>query len=124
MGGREEAPWSQAVPGQNTGSQGTASGESRRENPSQEAGHPAHSTHSTHRTPAQPPARLWREAPLDLTSGSLLLAEEDINFLMKMALEKIAFIPFSFLVDQWRWRVFDGSVTRENYNQEWWSLRF
>ncbi|XP_059733863.1 angiotensin-converting enzyme isoform X4 [Bos javanicus] len=49
--------------------------------------------------------------------------EEDINFLMKMALEKIAFIPFSFLVDQWRWRVFDGSVTRENYNQEWWSLR-
>ncbi|OWK14596.1 ACE, partial [Cervus elaphus hippelaphus] len=49
--------------------------------------------------------------------------EEDINFLMKMALDKIAFIPFSFLVDQWRWRVFDGSVTKENYNQEWWSLR-
>nr|XP_036852820.1 angiotensin-converting enzyme-like [Manis javanica] len=49
--------------------------------------------------------------------------EQDINFLMKMALEKIAFIPFSYLVDQWRWRVFDGSITKENYNQEWWSLR-
>ncbi|KAI2584460.1 angiotensin I converting enzyme, partial [Homo sapiens] len=49
--------------------------------------------------------------------------EHDINFLMKMALDKIAFIPFSYLVDQWRWRVFDGSITKENYNQEWWSLR-
>lgn len=52
------------------------------------------------------------------------MAEEDINFLMKMALDKIAFVPFSYLVDQWRWRVFDGSITKENYNQEWWSLRF
>ncbi|EGV96772.1 Angiotensin-converting enzyme [Cricetulus griseus] len=49
--------------------------------------------------------------------------EHDINFLMKMALDKIAFIPFSYLMDQWRWRVFDGSITKENYNQEWWSLR-
>ncbi|XP_074199548.1 angiotensin-converting enzyme isoform X1 [Camelus bactrianus] len=49
--------------------------------------------------------------------------EEDINFLMKMALDKIAFVPFSYLVDQWRWRVFDRSITKENYNQEWWSLR-
>ncbi|XP_062072101.1 angiotensin-converting enzyme [Lepus europaeus] len=49
--------------------------------------------------------------------------EHDINFLMKMALDKIAFIPFSYLVDEWRWRVFDGSITKENYNQEWWSLR-
>ncbi|XP_075846496.1 angiotensin-converting enzyme [Microtus pennsylvanicus] len=49
--------------------------------------------------------------------------EYDINFLMKMALDKIAFIPFSYLLDQWRWRVFDGSITKENYNQEWWSLR-
>ncbi|KAF7480676.1 angiotensin-converting enzyme [Marmota monax] len=49
--------------------------------------------------------------------------ETDINFLMKMALDKVAFIPFSYLIDQWRWRVFDGSITKENYNQEWWSLR-
>ncbi|XP_045155513.1 angiotensin-converting enzyme [Echinops telfairi] len=49
--------------------------------------------------------------------------EHDINFLMKMALEKIPFIPFSYLVDEWRWRVFDGSISQENYNQEWWSLR-
>lgn len=52
------------------------------------------------------------------------MTEQDINFLMKIALDKIAFIPFSYLIDQWRWRVFDGSITKENYNQEWWSLRF
>lgn len=61
---------------------------------------------------------------MGLTAGSLPLAEQDINFLMKIALDKIAFIPFSYLIDQWRWRVFDGSISKENYNQEWWSLRF
>nr|XP_012299551.1 angiotensin-converting enzyme isoform X1 [Aotus nancymaae] len=60
---------------------------------------------------------------LNLLSSEGDSFEHDINFLMKMALEKIAFIPFSYLVDQWRWRVFDGSITKENYNQEWWSLR-
>nr|XP_008010357.2 angiotensin-converting enzyme isoform X3 [Chlorocebus sabaeus] len=60
---------------------------------------------------------------LNLLSSEGGSHEHDINFLMKMALDKIAFIPFSYLVDQWRWRVFDGSITKENYNQEWWSLR-
>lgn len=61
---------------------------------------------------------------MHLRLHSLPPTEHDINFLMKMALDKIAFIPFSYLMDQWRWRVFDGSITKENYNQEWWSLRF
>ncbi|XP_048222837.1 angiotensin-converting enzyme-like protein Ace3 [Perognathus longimembris pacificus] len=49
--------------------------------------------------------------------------EEEINFMMGIALEKIAFIPFSYLVDVFRWRVFDGSIQEEFYNQEWWNLR-
>ncbi|KAM5273112.1 angiotensin-converting enzyme isoform 2-T2 [Ctenodactylus gundi] len=60
---------------------------------------------------------------LNLLSSEGGSYEHDINFLMKMALDKIAFIPFSYLLDQWRWRVFDGSITKDNYNQEWWSLR-
>ncbi|XP_051014842.1 angiotensin-converting enzyme [Acomys russatus] len=60
---------------------------------------------------------------LNLLSSEGSGYEYDINFLMKMALDKIAFIPFSYLIDQWRWRVFDGSITKENYNQEWWNLR-
>ncbi|WP_171043617.1 M2 family metallopeptidase [Pseudoalteromonas spongiae] len=48
---------------------------------------------------------------------------KDIGLLMKMAMDKIAFIPFGLLVDQWRWKVFSGEVTPENYNQAWWELR-
>jgi len=46
-----------------------------------------------------------------------------INQQMKMALEKIAFLPFGRLIDQWRWRVFSGEITPQNYNSSWWELR-
>ncbi|MEO8669702.1 MAG: M2 family metallopeptidase [Tahibacter sp.] len=46
-----------------------------------------------------------------------------LNAQMKMALEKIAFLPFGKLIDEWRWGVFDGSITPENYNAAWWKLK-
>ncbi|CAL1546901.1 unnamed protein product [Lymnaea stagnalis] len=49
--------------------------------------------------------------------------ETDINFLMKMALEKVAFLPFGYLIDQWRWSVFRGDVAPDDYTQAWWDLR-
>jgi peptidyl-dipeptidase A len=49
--------------------------------------------------------------------------EGDIPFLMKMALDKIAFLPFGLLVDRWRWQVFSGEVPPERYNEAWWALR-
>lgn len=48
---------------------------------------------------------------------------KDIGLLMKQALDKIAFIPFGLMVDQWRWKVYSGEVTPENYNDAWWELR-
>lgn len=48
---------------------------------------------------------------------------KDIGLLMRMALDKVAFIPFGLLVDQWRWQVFSGEITPEQYNQAWWQLR-
>jgi len=47
----------------------------------------------------------------------------DINFLMKQALEKIAFLPFGKLIDQWRWDVFSGKIAPADYNKAWWALR-
>ena len=47
----------------------------------------------------------------------------DLGLLMNKALEKIAFLPFGLLVDQWRWKVFSGEVKPENYNKAWWELR-
>ncbi|XP_064597980.1 angiotensin-converting enzyme-like [Liolophura sinensis] len=49
--------------------------------------------------------------------------ESDINFLLSMALEKIAFLPFGYLMDQWRWSVFSGATPSASYNQKWWELR-
>ncbi|TLY64850.1 MAG: peptidase M2 family protein, partial [Gammaproteobacteria bacterium] len=46
-----------------------------------------------------------------------------INQQMKMALEKIAFLPFGRLIDEWRWKVFSGEITPANYNSSWWELR-
>jgi len=47
----------------------------------------------------------------------------DIGLLMSRALDKIAFLPFGLLIDQWRWQVFAGQVKPENYNKAWWDLR-
>ncbi|MGH9750982.1 MAG: M2 family metallopeptidase [Candidatus Polarisedimenticolia bacterium] len=47
----------------------------------------------------------------------------DRGYLMKMALDKVAFLPFGLLVDQWRWKVFSGEVTPAHYNRAWWDLR-
>ncbi|KYN09210.1 Angiotensin-converting enzyme [Trachymyrmex cornetzi] len=47
--------------------------------------------------------------------------DSSINFLMLMALRKVAYMPFAYIVDQWRWRVFSDGV--ENMTAHWWELR-
>ena len=50
-------------------------------------------------------------------------ASKDIGLLLNKALEKIAFLPFGLMIDQWRWKVFSGEITPEKYNEAWWALR-
>ncbi len=50
-------------------------------------------------------------------------AEADLGLLMRDALDKVAFLPFGLLVDRWRWGVFDGSISPDEYNEGWWNLR-
>jgi peptidyl-dipeptidase A len=50
-------------------------------------------------------------------------AGDDIPLLLKDALDKIAFLPFGMILDQWRWKVFSGEVPPERYNAAWWELR-
>ncbi len=57
-----------------------------------------------------------------------LLPEEpsganDVALLLRTALDKVAFLPFGLLVDQWRWKVFSGETAPDEYNAEWWRLR-
>ncbi|MCH8944663.1 MAG: M2 family metallopeptidase [Proteobacteria bacterium] len=46
-----------------------------------------------------------------------------INRQMMMALDKIAFLPFGKLIDEWRWRVFSGEISPDDYNKTWWEMR-
>jgi peptidyl-dipeptidase A len=46
-----------------------------------------------------------------------------INSQMRMALAKVAFLPFGLMIDRWRWGVFDGSIKPAEYNTAWWALK-
>ncbi|OAD56126.1 Angiotensin-converting enzyme, partial [Eufriesea mexicana] len=48
--------------------------------------------------------------------------EANINHLYLKGLDKIVFLPFAYMVDKWRWNVFQGQVTPDNYNCNWWDL--
>merc|ERR1712080_747045 len=49
--------------------------------------------------------------------------ETNINILFDMALERIAFLPFGYLVDKFRWDVYSGVTSKEDMNCHWWKLR-
>jgi peptidyl-dipeptidase A len=48
--------------------------------------------------------------------------EADIPYLLKMALDKVAILPFALIIDKWRWGVFSGAITPARYNDAWWDL--
>jgi peptidyl-dipeptidase A len=50
-------------------------------------------------------------------------ASNDIGLLLQQALDKIAFLPFGLLVDQYRWKLFSGEIDPEHANAGWWELR-
>jgi peptidyl-dipeptidase A len=47
----------------------------------------------------------------------------DIGFLLRLALDKVGFLPFGLTIDKWRWKVFSGEVTPDRYNASWWEMR-
>ncbi len=59
--------------------------------------------------------------------GLISAAEESdeavVNRQMQQALSTIASLPWTKLVDEWRWDVFSGAIAPENYNKAWWDLR-
>src|SRR5580658_1185624 len=55
--------------------------------------------------------------------GKVPSADSDIPILLNQALDKVAFLPFGLMIDQWRWKVFSGEITPADYNKSWWALR-
>jgi len=62
---------------------------------------------------------------LGLLSPDLDISDEEtnINILFDMALKRVAFLPFAYLVDKYRWDLYSGRVAREDMNCHWWKLR-
>src|SRR6266852_4008354 len=54
---------------------------------------------------------------------SLPSAATDTEMLLRIALDKIAFLPFALALDRWRWGVFSGQITPAHYNAAWWDLK-
>lgn len=48
---------------------------------------------------------------------------DDIPYLLRQGMDKIAFLPFGLVIDEWRWGVFAGEIKPETYNEAWWQLR-
>ena len=58
-----------------------------------------------------------------LVSSAAESEQATINRQMQMALDGIAFLPFGKLIDEWRWGVFSGEISPDDYNKAWWELR-
>ncbi|CAF3377770.1 unnamed protein product [Rotaria socialis] len=48
----------------------------------------------------------------------------EINYLFRLALQKVAFLPFGYIMDKYRFLLFRGKIDREHeLNSRWWALR-
>jgi peptidyl-dipeptidase A len=63
------------------------------------------------------------EKSLGLLEAATADDKARVNQQMKMALDKVAFLPFGLLIDKWRWDVFAGKVGSGEYESSWWKLR-
>jgi len=48
---------------------------------------------------------------------------DEIQVLLRRALERVAFLPFGIVIDKWRWQVFSGEIATDAYNEGWWKLK-
>ncbi|MGB5078737.1 MAG: M2 family metallopeptidase [Sphingorhabdus sp.] len=58
-----------------------------------------------------------------LDAGKVPSADKDNGLLLRQAMDKVAFLPFSVIVDKWRWGVFSGDIKSADYNTAWTKLR-
>ena len=49
--------------------------------------------------------------------------DKDTGLLLRQALDKVAAMPWTLLVDRWRWQVFSGQTKPDDYEASWNALR-
>lgn len=60
---------------------------------------------------------------LNMSSNGFGDPEGFMNNLFMLGMTKIVLLPFAYIVDLWRWEIFAGKITPDNYNRRWWELR-
>uniref|UniRef100_A0A7N5K0K8 Angiotensin-converting enzyme n=1 Tax=Ailuropoda melanoleuca TaxID=9646 RepID=A0A7N5K0K8_AILME len=49
--------------------------------------------------------------------------ETEINFLLKQALTIVGTLPFTYMLEKWRWMVFQGKIPKEQWMKKWWEMK-
>ncbi|MGH0145532.1 UNVERIFIED_CONTAM: hypothetical protein FKN15_043190 [Acipenser sinensis] len=49
--------------------------------------------------------------------------ETSINFLLKQALTIVGTLPFTYMLEEWRWQVFQGTIPKDQWMQKWWEMK-
>uniref|UniRef100_A0A8C5T554 Angiotensin-converting enzyme n=1 Tax=Malurus cyaneus samueli TaxID=2593467 RepID=A0A8C5T554_9PASS len=49
--------------------------------------------------------------------------ETEINFLLKQALTIVGTMPFTYMLEKWRWMVFRGEITKQEWTKRWWEMK-
>uniref|UniRef100_A0A669Q5K7 Angiotensin-converting enzyme n=1 Tax=Phasianus colchicus TaxID=9054 RepID=A0A669Q5K7_PHACC len=61
---------------------------------------------------------------LDLLEPTFQEDEEtEINFLLKQALTIVGTMPFTYMLEKWRWMVFNGEITKQEWTKRWWEMK-
>ncbi|XP_028617961.1 angiotensin-converting enzyme 2 [Grammomys surdaster] len=50
-------------------------------------------------------------------------SETEINFLLKQALTIVGTLPFTYMLEKWRWMVFQGEIPKEQWMKRWWEMK-
>lgn len=69
------------------------------------------------------PQHLAKVGLLNQQEVEPILEKININYQLKMALDKIVFLPFAYVMDKWRWDVFSNPSKQQEMNKHWWRLR-
>uniref|UniRef100_A0A4W3HYL1 Angiotensin-converting enzyme n=1 Tax=Callorhinchus milii TaxID=7868 RepID=A0A4W3HYL1_CALMI len=60
---------------------------------------------------------------LGLLPASFIETKIDINFLLKQALSIVGTLPFTFMMEQWRWKMFRGEIPKDQWMKKFWEMK-
>lgn len=49
--------------------------------------------------------------------------ETEINFLLRQALTIVGTLPFTYMLEEWRWKVFRGEIPKDQWMKTWWEMK-